>query len=83
MEWSKEVNLPIVIHSREASQDTFDLVEKVKPIGGLVHCYSGSLEMAKEYIKKGFYIGIGEPRHLKMLKNYRSNKRTSPISYFN
>lgn len=59
MEWSKEVSLPIVVHSRDASQDTFDLIEKVNPIGGVIHCYSGSVEMAKEYVKKGFYIGVG------------------------
>jgi len=35
------------------------LIEKVNPIGGVIHCYSGSVEMAKEYVKKGFYIGVG------------------------
>lgn len=80
MEWSKEVNLPIVIHSREASQDTFDLVEKVKPIGGLVHCYSGSLEMAKEYIKKGFYIGIGGTSTFKNAKKIIEVIKELPLS---
>ena len=54
MEWSKEVNLPIVVHSRDASQDTFDLIEKVNPIGSdsllLRQCRNG-----KEYVKRFLY----------------------------
>lgn len=61
--WSlqKEVDLPIIVHSREAAQDTFDLIksEHAGTTGGVIHCFSGSKEMAKEYIKMGYYIGVG------------------------
>ncbi len=58
---AKEVDLPVVIHSRDASQDTFDIMkaEHGGTTGGVIHCFSGSLEMAREYIKLGYHIGIG------------------------
>lgn len=52
------LNLPVVIHSREATQETYDILKEYK-LNGIIHCYSGSLEMAKEYIKLGYKIGIG------------------------
>ena len=55
---AEKLNLPIVIHSREATQDTYNILKKHK-IKGIIHCYSGSLEMAREYIKLGYYLGIG------------------------
>lgn len=62
---AKKLNLPVVIHSRDASQDVFDIIKEANLSdregagAGVIHCYSGSLEMAKEYIKLGYYIGIG------------------------
>lgn len=56
---AKETNLPVIIHSREASQDSFDIIKKSNIKKGVIHCYSGSAEMALEYIKMGFYIGVG------------------------
>ncbi|HIX72414.1 MAG TPA: TatD family hydrolase [Candidatus Anaerobutyricum stercoripullorum] len=58
---AKEENLPVVIHSRDASQETFDIMkaEHAGTTGGVIHCYSGSYEMAKEYVKLGYYLGIG------------------------
>ncbi len=56
---AEETGLPVVIHSREASQDTFDIISRSKVRRGSIHCYSGSAEMAKEYVKMGFHIGIG------------------------
>lgn len=54
-----ELNLPIDIHDREAHGDTMDILRKYgKGIRGVFHCYSGSLEMAQELIKMGFYIGF-------------------------
>lgn len=58
LEIATRLNLPVVIHSREATQETFDILKKYK-LKGIIHCYSGSLEMAKEYIKLGYKIGIG------------------------
>ncbi len=58
IEISKELDLPILVHDREAHADTFDLLKKYKP-KGVVHCFSGSVEMAKEILKLGMYIGVG------------------------
>ena len=58
IELSKELNLPVVIHSRDAFQDTYDILKETK-VKGDIHCFSGSLENAKRYISLGFLIGIG------------------------
>ena len=55
---SKELNLPVVIHSRDAFQDTYDILKKYD-VKGVIHCFSGNLENAKKYIKLGFILGIG------------------------
>ena len=59
IEIAKELDLPICVHSRDASQDCFDVIKKYGNSKGVIHCYSGSLEMAKEYVKLGYYLGIG------------------------
>lgn len=59
MELAKKVELPIIVHSRDAAQETFDMIQASGLKSGVIHCFSGSAEMAKEYIKLGFYIGIG------------------------
>ena len=51
-------NLPVIVHSRKAIQDTYDILKKHNVVGSM-HSYQGSVEMAKEFIKLGFYIGIG------------------------
>ncbi|WP_407392120.1 TatD family hydrolase [Methanobrevibacter sp.] len=53
-------SLPVIVHSRKAMQDTFDMLKK-HDLTGSMHCYQGSGEMALEFIKLGFYIGIGGP----------------------
>ena len=59
LQLAKEVDLPVIIHSREASQETFDIIMESGVEKGVIHCFSGSYELAKEYVKKGFYIGVG------------------------
>ena len=49
---------PIVVHSRDAIQDTYDIIKKYN-LNGSIHCFSSSLEMAKEFIKLGYKIGVG------------------------
>ena len=51
-------DLPVIVHSRKAMQDTYDILKKHN-VGGSMHYYEGSGEMAEEFIKLGFYIGIG------------------------
>lgn len=58
---AKELNLPMIIHSREAAKDTLDIMreEGASSVGGVMHCFSYSPEIAEEIIKMGFYVGIG------------------------
>ncbi len=55
---AKELNLPIIVHDREAHGDTLEILKKYKP-QGVLHCFSGSPETAKEIINLGMYIGLG------------------------
>ncbi len=61
LEISKEVDLPIIIHSRDAAKDTLDLIKEYNPCetGGVIHCFSYGIDMAKIYLNMGFYLGIG------------------------
>ena len=61
IEWSLHYKLPIVIHSRNAMQETINLIKEYVPHGikGIFHCFSGNYENAKEIINTGFYLGIG------------------------
>ena len=52
------LNLPVIVHDRDAHGDTLDLLKKYRP-NGVVHCFSGSVEMAKEVLSLGMYIGLG------------------------
>lgn len=58
MELAKELNLPVVIHDREAHEDTLNIMKQFKGLKGVVHCFSGSLEFAKECLNLGYYIGF-------------------------
>ena len=61
MELAREVKLPVIIHSREAAKDTLDMMQALNAgeIGGVVHCFSYTKEMAREYLEMDFYFGIG------------------------
>lgn len=58
LEIAEELNLPVVIHSRDATLDTINCLQKYN-VKGVIHCFSGSLEVANTYIKMGFKLGIG------------------------
>ena len=60
IEIANKLNKPILVHSRDAMQDTFDIMKKY-PAKGVMHCYSGSREMAKEFMKLGYYLSLGGP----------------------
>lgn len=61
LDLARKVKLPVVIHSRDAAKDTADIMKSMKAgdIGGVVHCYSYSAEMAREFLNMDFYFGIG------------------------
>ena len=60
LELAEKYNLSVIVHARDSVQDVYDILNKHK-VRGTMHCYSGSLEMAKEFVKIGFYIGIDGP----------------------
>lgn len=66
---AEKYDLPVIVHAREAIQDVYDIIKKSNVRKGSMHCYSGSLEMAKEFIKLGFLIGIDGPI------TYKNNKK--------
>ena len=74
LELARELDLPVLIHSREAAADTMDIMkEHAEGMSGVIHCYSYSKEMAREYVKMGFYIGVGG---VVTFKNARKLKET-------
>jgi len=58
MELARELGLPAIVHEREAHEDGMKIVEEFPEVTGVFHCYSGSAEMAKWLIKRGWYIGF-------------------------
>jgi TatD DNase family protein len=61
IDWALQYNLPIVIHSRESTQDCIDIVRSKQngKLKGIFHCFSGTLEEARQVVELGFYLGIG------------------------
>ena len=58
LELAQELKLPVVVHEREAHADGMELIRQFPDVTGVFHCYSGSLEQAKELVKRGWYIGF-------------------------
>ena len=58
MRLAEELNLPVVIHDRDAHADTLEIMKSFPNVKGVVHCFSGSVEFARECVKLGYYIGI-------------------------
>ena len=58
MALAEELNLPVIVHEREAHEDGMKIVDQFPKVTGVFHCYSGSAEMAKELVKRGWYIGF-------------------------
>ena len=58
LDLAEELNLPVMIHSREATEDTLNVL-KTAHVRGVIHCFNGSKEVALQYLQMGFYLGIG------------------------
>ncbi len=61
LELAKELELPIIVHTREALEDTYNILKDYGKglVGGVIHSYNGSVEMAERFVEMGFHIGIG------------------------
>ena len=68
LEIAKKHNKPVIVHSRDAIQDTYNILSEYG-LKGSIHCFSGSLEMAREFIKLGYLIGVGGVVTYKNAKN--------------
>jgi TatD DNase family protein len=81
MELAKEINLPAIIHSREAAKDTLDMIAAsgLKQVGGIIHCFSYGKEIAKSYLDMGFYLGIGGVVTFKNGKRLKEVVEYAPI----
>lgn len=55
---ARELDKPVIIHCRDAHEDTLKIIEEFMPLRGVIHCFSGSLDIAKRWVKNGFYLGI-------------------------
>ena len=82
MELAHERNLPMIVHSREAAKDTLDVVVAAKPLdlSGIIHCYSYSVEQARDYLNMGYYLGIGGVLTFKNAKKLKEVAEYAPLS---
>ena len=58
MELARQADLPVIVHERDAHSDGMDMVQDFPDVTGVFHCYSGAAEMARQLVKKGWYIGF-------------------------
>ena len=78
---AKKVKLPIVIHNRDATQDIVDILreERAEEVGGIMHCFSGSPEIAQECVEMNFYISLGGPVTFKNAKKPKEVAKEIPL----
>ena len=78
---AKELDLPVIIHTREASQETYDILKNNQDgtVRGVMHSFSGSAEMASLYVDMGFYISIGGPVTFKNARVVREVAEAVPL----
>lgn len=81
MELAKEKGLPIIVHSRDAAADTMEEIKKAQSpeLKGVIHCFSYSPEMAAEYVKMGYYIGVGGVVTFKNAKKLKEVVKSVPL----
>ncbi|MDG5789970.1 TatD family hydrolase [Evansella sp. AB-P1] len=79
---AKEVKLPIIIHDRDAHQDIVEILkeENAEEVGGIMHCFGGSIEIAKECLKMNFYISFGGPVTFKNAKRPKEVAKEIPLN---
>ena len=80
LDLARKKEKPVIIHSREAAADTMEIMkEYASGLRGVIHCYSYSAEMAKEYVKMGYYIGIGGVVTFKNAKKLKQVVQEIPL----
>ncbi|WP_226671262.1 TatD family hydrolase [Metabacillus litoralis] len=78
---AKEVNLPIIIHNRDATEDVVSILqeENASDVGGIMHCFTGSAEVAKQCLDMNFYISFGGPVTFKNAKKPKEVAKEIPM----
>lgn len=79
MKLAEELGLPVIIHDRDAHQDTLEIIKEFPKVTGIVHCFSGSVEMARECLKLGYYIGVTGVVTFKNAKKIKEVVSSIPI----
>ena len=77
---ARKYNKPVIVHSRDCIQETYDIL-KMYNIKGIMHCYSGSVEMAKKFVEIGFFLGIGGISTFKNSRKVVEVIKNIPIEY--
>ena len=81
IELARKKEMPLIIHSREAASDTFEIMKKyAQGMKAVIHCYSYSPEMAVEYVKMGYYIGVGGVITFKNAKKLKAVVEAVPLT---
>ncbi|OGW41193.1 MAG: radical SAM protein [Nitrospirae bacterium RBG_13_39_12] len=81
LHYAKEINLPVVVHSREAQKDTLEIIRESGVNRGVLHCFSGDMEMAEKAMAIGFYISIAGPVTFKNARHPREIAKAIPDDY--
>ena len=76
---AEELNLPVLIHDREAHEDTFEIIQKFNLKDVIFHCFSGNAEFAQKCIDKGYYIAIGGVVTFKNAKDLKEVAKLTPL----
>lgn len=81
LELARQMQLPVIIHSRDATKDTLDMMKEARAgeIGGVIHCFSYGTEIAREYLNMGFFLGIGGVLTFKNAKKLKEVAAYAPI----
>ncbi|MDE6749987.1 MAG: TatD family hydrolase [Lachnospiraceae bacterium] len=81
LELARDVNLPVIIHSRDSARDTLDIMKNLhaEDLGGVIHCFSYTKEIAREYLDMDFYFGIGGVITFKNAKKIKEAVEYIPI----
>lgn len=81
IELARQTNLPIIVHSRDAAEDTMHIIKETRAYecGGVIHCYSYSPEMAEEFVAMGYYIGVGGVVTFKNARKLVQTVETIPL----
>ena len=74
MRLAEQMELPVIIHSRDAMRDTLEMLQRFPKVHGVMHCFSGSVETAQEAVRMGWYIGIGGT------VTFKNNKKTVAVA---